>query len=87
MPENAGKTLVFIVKHNFSKPRFKIVPDRIPKFAVGTRVVIISTQHPLDGKSGKITQIFPAQNNCFYKIRVNGKETPTLPERMLELLK
>ena len=70
--------------HNFNKPRHKLVPDMEPKYVKGQKIRIESPQHPLDGKIGKITKIFPAQNNCFYTIGIGGKETPTMPERMLK---
>ena len=68
--------------HNFNKPRYEIVPNRIPKFKVGSCITVNSTQHSLTGQEGNITKVFPAQNNVFYKIQTKDTIT-TISERML----
>ena len=71
--------------HNFNKRRFKRVPDQIPKYKVGDMVKIVSTQHYLNGVCGTISEIYPSQHNIFYSLFIDGKETSTIPERMLKL--
>lgn len=66
------------------KIRYPVMPDKIPKYAVGDRIKLVSNQHPYNGKMGVIRKVLPAQRAVFYMVLFVGKEnTTSINERML----
>ncbi len=63
---------------------YPLVPDLLPKYSNRDRVRLVSTQHPYNGKEGKIIRVLPAQKSVFYEIQFDGeKYTTSIAERML----
>lgn len=61
-----------------------LVPDRLPKYSNRDRVRLVSTQHPYNGKEGKIIRVLPAQKAVFYEVQFDGEKYPTsINEKML----